>query len=352
MWLDVLRTSVTCKAASVKAGAALAVCMLALTVTACSNSERDSGTLADAPSAAPDINRDVPPEINEFLEGDEGRSVTYIRLHDGMHMGSASEREARPALSLIKLYIATYVMEKGEYEDKYEALDMIASSSDKSAEDLFDKYPESIDTIADEFHLESTKAGEKWGYSQTSTYDVASFISQLIERDETHPVLVAMAHADPISEDGYRQDYGTAKLSNVVGSKWGWSNDKSINSSVSFGENFVAAASINGSSDELTDYVKDEVTGKNLGKATERFLKYKGGEDVPPIETTTSETSTTSSSKKDKDEKPGTGKKDKSASKEPTSESTTSEKKDKGSSDKKSADKKKGSEKTSEPSKK
>ena len=333
MWLDVLRTSVTRKAASVKAGAALAVCMLALTVTACSNSERESDALADAPSAAPDINRDVPPETNEFLEGDEGHSITYIRLHDGMHMGSASEHEPRPALSLIKLYIATYVMEKGEYEDKYEALDMIASSSDESAEELFDKYPDSIDTIADEFNLESTKAGEQWGYSQTSTYDVASFISQLIDRDETHPVLVAMAHADPISEDGYRQDYGTAKLSNVVGSKWGWSNDKSINSSVSFGENFVAAASITGSSDDLTDYVKDEVTGKNLGKATERFLKYKDGEDVPPIETSTSETSTTSSSKKGK-----------TSSKEPTSESTTSKKK--------SADKKKGSEKTSEPSKK
>ena len=319
--------------------------MLALTATACSNSESDSGALADAPSGLTDTNRDVPPEINEFLEGDEGRSVTYIRLHDGMHMGSASEHEARPALSLIKLYIATYVMEKGEYEDKYEALDMIASSSDKSAEELFDKYPDSIDTIADEFNLESTKAGEQWGYSQTSTYDVASFISQLIDRDETHPVLVAMAHADPISEDGYRQDYGTAKLSNVVGSKWGWSNDKTINSSVSFGENFVAAASITGSSDDLTDYVKDEVTGKNLGKATERFLKYKDGEDVPPVETSTSETSTTSSSKKGK-----------TSSKEPTSESTTSKKKDsakkeKGSSDKKSAGKKKGSEKTSEPSK-
>ena len=197
MWLDVLRTSVTRKAASVKAGAALAVCMLALTTTACSNSERESDALADAPSEATDTNRDVPPETNEFLEGDEGHSITYIRLHDGMHMGSASEHEARPALSLIKLYIATYVIEKGEYEDKYEALDMIASSSDKSAEDLFDKYPDSIDAIADEFHLESTKAGEQWGYSQTSTYDVASFISQLIDRDETHPVLVAMAHADP-----------------------------------------------------------------------------------------------------------------------------------------------------------
>ena len=145
--------------------------MLALTATACSTSESDSGALADAPSGLTDTNRDVPPEINEFLEGDEGRSVTYIRLHDGMHMGSASEHEARPALSLIKLYIATYVMEKGEYEDKYEALDMIASSSDKSAEDLFDKYPDSIDAIADEFHLESTKAGEKHSNSVTAAAD-------------------------------------------------------------------------------------------------------------------------------------------------------------------------------------
>ena len=83
MWLDVLRTSVTRKAASVKAGAALAVCMLALTTTACSNSERESDALADAPSEATDTNRDVPPETNEFLEGDEGHSITYIRLHDG-----------------------------------------------------------------------------------------------------------------------------------------------------------------------------------------------------------------------------------------------------------------------------
>lgn len=260
----------------------------------------------------------MPPWINEFLKGDEDHSISYIRLHDGMYMGSAAEQDPRPALSLIKLYIATYVIEQGEYEDKFEALGMIASSSDKSAEELFKKYPDSIDRIAKEYHLESTKAGETWGYSETSTYDVASFISQLIKRDETHPVLVAMSQADPVSEDGYDQDYGTAKLSNVVGSKWGWSNDKSINSSVSFGKNFVAAASINGSADDLTDYVKSEINGENLGKATERFLKYKNGEDVPPIETTedvppieTTSEKPTSSEKKDE------GKKDEKKSSEP-----------------------------------
>jgi len=289
-------------AASVKAGAALAVCMLACsTVAGCSNSERDSTAKAEDTTITAHRATTVPPRINEFLKGDEDHSISYIRLHDGMYMGSAAEHDPRPALSLIKLYIATYVIEQGEYEDKFEALGMIASSSDKSAEELFKKYPDSIDKITKEYDLESTKAGETWGYSETSTYDVASFISQLIKRDETHPVLVAMSHADPVSEDGYDQDYGTAKLSNVVGSKWGWSNDKSINSSVSFGKNFVAAASINGSADDLTDYVKSEITGENLGKATERFLKYKDGEDVPPIETTSEKP--TSSEKKDEDKK-------------------------------------------------
>lgn len=261
------------------------------TVAGCSNSERDSTAKAEDTTITAHRAAKVPPRINEFLKGDEGHSISYIRLHDGMYMGSAAEHDPRPALSLIKLYIATYVIEQGEYEDKYEALGMIASSSDKSAEELFKKYPDSIDSIAKEYDLESTKAGETWGYSETSTYDVASFISQLIKRDETHPVLVAMAHADPVSEDGYDQDYGTATLSNVVGSKWGWSNDKSINSSVSFGKNFVAAASINGSADDLTDYVKSEINGENLGKATERFLKYKDGEDVPPIEKTSEKSS-------------------------------------------------------------
>lgn len=279
------------------------------TVAGCSNSERDSTAKAEDTTITAHRAAKVPPRINEFLKGDEDHSISYIRLHDGMYMGSAAEHDPRPALSLIKLYIATYVIEQGEYEDKFEALGMIASSSDKSAEELFKKYPDSIDRIAKEYHLESTKAGEKWGYSETSTYDVASFISQLIKRDETHPVLVAMSHADPVSEDGYDQDYGTAKLSNVVGSKWGWSNDKSINSSVSFGKNFVAAASINGSADDLTDYVKSEINGENLGKATERFLKYKNGEDVPPIETTSEKP--TSGEKKDE------GKKDEKKSSEP-----------------------------------
>nr|WP_311520283.1 hypothetical protein [uncultured Corynebacterium sp.] len=267
------------RAASVRAGAALLACVLgAASLVACSPAhEEDSAAGGSAQTSArkpgPITHRKgqlqlaaVPDSVGQFLKGDDSKAITYYRIETGMHMGSATEHQPRYALSLIKLYIATYVLDNGSFEDKYLALDMIADSSDESAAQLFEKYPRSIDAIAKEYGLESTSAGEDWGHSMTSTYDVVRFIVQLMEDDPTHPVLVAMSHADAVSADGYEQNYGTAKLSDVVGSKWGWSDSKDRHSSVSFGENFVVAASIEGSAQELTSYVRKEITGKNLVK--------------------------------------------------------------------------------------
>lgn len=266
-------------AASARAGAALLACVLGATsLVACSPAhEEDSAAGGSAQTSArkpgPITHRKgqlqlaaVPDSVGQFLKGDESKAITYYRIETGMHMGSATEHQPRYALSLIKLYIATYVLERGSFEEKYLALDMIADSSDESAARLFEKYPRSIDAIAKDYGLESTSAGEDWGHSMTSTYDVVRFIVQLMEDDPTHPVLVAMSHADAVSADGYEQNYGTAKLSDVVGSKWGWSDSKDRHSSVSFGENFVVAASIEGSAEELTSYVRKEITGKNLVK--------------------------------------------------------------------------------------
>ncbi|WP_246821847.1 hypothetical protein [Corynebacterium sp. HMSC062A03] len=262
-----------------RAGAALLACVLgAASLVACSPAhEEDSAAGGSAQTSVrkpgPITHRKgqlqlaaVPDSVGQFLKGDESKAITYYRIETGMHMGSATEHQPRYALSLIKLYIATYVLERGSFEDKYVALDMIADSSDESAAQLFEKYPRSIDAIAKEYGLESTSAGEDWGHSMTSTYDVVRFIVQLMEDDPTHPVLVAMSHADAVSADGYEQNYGTAKLSDVVGSKWGWSDSKDRHSSVSFGANFVVAASIEGSAQELTSYVRKEITGKNLVK--------------------------------------------------------------------------------------
>ena len=267
------------RAVSARAGAALPACALGASVLiACAppnQQDADSTrTTGAAPATPAPISHKkgasqlaaVDDEVGQFLKGDDTKAITYYRIETGMHMASPTEHTPRYALSLIKLYIATYVIEHGSFEDKYVALGMIADSSDESAGKLFKKYPRSIDSIATEYGLTSTAAGEDWGHSKTSTYDVVRFIVQLMEDDPTHPVLVAMAHADEVSADGYQQDYGTAALSDVVGTKWGWSDSKDRHSSVSFSENFVVAAAIEGSADELTSYVRKEITGKNLVK--------------------------------------------------------------------------------------
>ncbi|QPK79765.1 hypothetical protein G7Y31_03445 [Corynebacterium lizhenjunii] len=207
-----------------------------------------------------------------FLPDASARQMSYIRLSDGMRMCSPGDKYARPALSLIKLYLAAYVVEHGSISDKYEALSMVADSSDVSASDLFERYPESIDAIAAQYRLASTRAGEQWGHSVTSTYDVVSFIVALLEDDPAHPVLVAMSQAHELAADGYQQDFGTSRLHNVLGTKFGWSDDRTLHSSVSFGPNFVAAAAVTGSAEDLTSFVRKEINGKTLKAATEKFL--------------------------------------------------------------------------------
>lgn len=199
------------------------------------------------------------PDLASFVENSTGSQMSFHRLSDGHHIGTATERFARPALSLIKLYIAEYVIEHGTLAEQYAAIDMISSSDDRTAGELYRKYPESIDVVAKEYGLLSTRAGDRWGYSVTSTYDVVNFIIQLMEKNPTHPILVAMAEATPIAADGYGQDFGTSVLPGVIGTKWGWSNDRDLHSSVSFGENFVVAAAVTGSAEDMTELVESQL---------------------------------------------------------------------------------------------
>lgn len=197
--------------------------------------------------------------LQGFVKNSTGSQVTYLRLSDGYHTGTATERFARPALSLIKLYIADYVIKHGTMKEKYEALNMVRSSNDAYAEELYSRYPDSIEETAKEYGLYSTRGDEMWGYSVTSTYDVVKFISELIKEDPTNPILVAMADANPVAADGYQQNFGTSVLPGVIGTKWGWSNDLALHSSVSFGEDFVVAAAVTGSASDLTSLVKEQL---------------------------------------------------------------------------------------------
>ncbi|GAA4784021.1 hypothetical protein CCANI_03810 [Corynebacterium canis] len=200
-------------------------------------------------------------DTDTFVENQTGSQVTILRLDNGFHTGTATERFARPALSLIKLYIAEYVLEHGELKDRADALEMIRSSNDEIAEEMFEKYPECIDIVAKEYGLASTRSRDTWGYSVTSTYDVVSFVSQKLRKNRNDPILRAMKESDKIAADGYEQNFGTSTLPGVIGTKWGWSNDLTLHSSVSYGENFVVAVAVSGTAEDLTDLVELQVAG-------------------------------------------------------------------------------------------
>ncbi|MGV3207905.1 hypothetical protein [Corynebacterium sp. 11266D000AW] len=270
---------------------------------------------------------------------DQPGQLTYVRLSDGMHMATANERESRPALSLIKLYIAEYVVENGKPEEQFEALDMVANSSDESAEELYEKYPDSIEDVADRYSLKSTQPDKRWGYSTTSTFDVVSFVAQLMDKDPLHPVLVAMSHSDRFAEDGYAQDYGTSQLDDVVGTKFGWSNEHDMHSTVSFGHDFVVAANYYGDADDLTDFVTAHVTDDYLERASAAARKSAPvtvTEDPQDAEQQ-SESTAKDSGKVDKDGKEGQKKDKEKSDKSGGSKSRDKEAKREGSKDKKSS---------------
>ncbi|MEX3551319.1 hypothetical protein VVS03_02935 [Corynebacterium sp. LK2537] len=270
---------------------------------------------------------------------DQPGQLTYVRLSDGMHMATANERESRPALSLIKLYIAEYVVENGKPEEQFEALDMVANSSDESAEELYEKYPDSIEDVAERYSLKSTQPDKRWGYSTTSTFDVASFVAQLMDKDPLHPVLVAMSHSDRFAEDGYAQDYGTSQLDDVVGTKFGWSNEHDMHSTVSFGHDFVVAANYYGDADDLTDFVTAHVTDDYLEQASAAARKSAPvtvTEDPQDAEQQ-SESTAKDSGKADKDDKKDRKKDKEKSDKSGESKSRDKEPKDEDSKDKKSS---------------
>lgn len=199
------------------------------------------------------------PELEDVTVDTETDQISYYNLSTGTHLGTASERFARPALSLSKLYIADYVLEHGNAQQRQQALAMLKDSNDATADSLFKAFPKSINATAKKYNLESTYSEGKWGYSYTSMYDVMTFVATLLAQNPDSPILQAMRDAKPTAADGTKQNFGTAVVAGVEGSKWGWSDDLSLHSSVSFGEDFVIAAATLGSAKDLTTLVREEV---------------------------------------------------------------------------------------------
>lgn len=98
-------------------------------------------------------------QLDNYADFPGGSQLTFLRLSDGKHVGSATERFPRPALSLIKLYIADYVLLEGEEDDRQIVVKMIETSDDLAAELLTAKYPDAISQTVSRYELRSTQAG-------------------------------------------------------------------------------------------------------------------------------------------------------------------------------------------------
>ncbi|WP_157555045.1 hypothetical protein [Nocardia crassostreae] len=175
-----------------------------------------------------------------------------------MRWGTANETETRAALSIAKLYMADYALRHGDgsAEDKQLGERMIRHSDDGAAAAMAAKYPYAIDSIAAEYNLTATRGNDDWAMSSTSTADVADFLMVKLRSDPESPVLEWMTDPSEVAVDGTVQDWGTAQLPHVTGTKWGWS-DMGVPevASASFGTAFTVTAHTYGTSDDQTEDV-------------------------------------------------------------------------------------------------
>ncbi|MEU1981175.1 hypothetical protein [Nocardia sp. NPDC019395] len=183
------------------------------------------------------------------------RSSISLRGPDGIRWGTANENETRSALSMAKLYLADYALRHGDgsAEDRVHAERMVRVSDDAAADAVAAKYPQAIGSTAMEYGLERTASTGSWHTATTSAADLVDFLATKQATDPGSPILGWMATAPPVAADGTQQNWGTARLPGVQGSKWGWSDlPPQEVASASFGSGFTVAAHTRGSPDDQT----------------------------------------------------------------------------------------------------
>ncbi|WP_067697187.1 hypothetical protein [Nocardia jejuensis] len=206
------------------------------------------------PNEPPPVHADVPPRT----------SISLRTMVPGVGWGTSNETESRGGLSISKLYLVDYALRHGDgsAEDKALGERMIRNSDDAAADVMAAKYPQAIDAVAAEYQLEATHGASDWGMSSTSTADIADFLAAKQRTDPHSPLFDWMEHANPVAADGTAQDWGTARLPRVTGTKWGWA-DVGVPevASASFGPGFTVSAHTYGTSEEQTEDVLGALSG-------------------------------------------------------------------------------------------
>lgn len=203
----------------------------------------------------------VPDPVPPTAAGEPApRTALSVRSLTGLRWGNSEEHQVRSALSLAKLYLTDYALRHGDGSagDRAHGERMIRYSDDAAADAVEAKYPQAIAIVAAEYGLTETRPGANWGSSTTSTADVADFLAAKQRSDPASPILSWMATAAPRAADGTEQNWGTAALPGVQGTKWGWADAPPQEvASASFGPGFtVAAHTRGGPADQTADVLE------------------------------------------------------------------------------------------------
>ena len=99
------------------------------------------------------------PPVNRVITGVNSRTTIAIIHYNGATSLTPNAREARPGLSIVKMYMADYVLRyrKPSSRDRVLLERMIRLSDDGAASEINRKYPGAINAIAREYGLTSTK---------------------------------------------------------------------------------------------------------------------------------------------------------------------------------------------------
>ncbi|MBV7295146.1 hypothetical protein KRX51_04330 [Corynebacterium sp. TAE3-ERU12] len=249
--------------------------IVALTVFGCAL----TGAITPAPARAVPL-----PNLDQAgnLRAPAQTQITVAYFPAGLRVGTANQHEPRPGLSMVKLYIGHYIVREGNALDIPAVRQMIRASDDQIATRLYKKYPQSIKRIAEDYGLSDTKAGASWGVSRTSSYDLVTFLLRLQLEDPAGPVLDAMRNPYPVAADGYPQNFGTATLPGVTGTKLGWSNDRvSHHASASIGPGFVVAAETRGTREAHTNDVRNAFITIDSVSGSAPIPQLPGSAEVP-----------------------------------------------------------------------
>ena len=187
------------------------------------------------------------------------RTQIIMMKDNGEVIETPGAHESRASLSIVKLYLGHWVLQHGAPEDKALVYEMIRSSHDGIASNLDRKYRQAIPDTIGRFRLAETNYRGRWGDTTTSVHDMAAFVRAVRTDPAARPLIDGMRNPAAVAADGYPQNFGTATLPGIEGTKFGWSDKRDVHATVSFGPGFVVAAHTFGSAQVHTDDVRRAV---------------------------------------------------------------------------------------------